>query len=237
MRVGNVSKQNNTVYSFFKYAGWVYIVLAVLILQFAVWLRISDLMHPSIFSWIQISDVMPQGQSLDKLEVRYAEHPRLGLLHLIPGLIFVTLAPLQFITRIRQGHIAFHRGMGRVIASCGIISGLIAVPIAFMLPPFGGIGTQAAAVFFGIIFLFSLVRAVQQIRRKEIASHREWMIRAFSLAMGAASVRIFFIGPLHLITGLGFEEVFATSFWLGFSVNLVVAEIWINYTRPHPRNR
>ncbi len=186
MSVGNVSNQNKTVYVFFKYAGWVYIVLSVLLLQSSVWLRISDLMHPSIFSWIQISDVMPPGQSLDKLEVRYAEHPWLGLLHLIPGLIFVTLAPLQFITKIRQGHIAFHRGMGRVIATCGIVSGLMALPIAFMLPAFGGIGTQAAGVFFGIIFLFSLVRAVQCIRRKEIANHREWMIRAFSLAAPVA---------------------------------------------------
>jgi uncharacterized membrane protein YozB (DUF420 family) len=233
MSVGNVSNQNKTAYVFFKYAGWVYIVLSVLLLQFAVWLRISDLMHPSIFSWIRISDVMPHGAPLDKLEVRYAEYAWLGLLHMIPGLIFVTLAPLQFITRIRQGHIAFHRGMGRVIATCGIVSGLMALPIAFMLPAFGGIGTQAAGVFFGIIFLFSLVRAVQCIRRKEIASHREWMIRAFSLATGAATVRIFF-GLLILITGLDFEAVTATSFWLGFSVNLLVAEIWINYTRPHP---
>jgi uncharacterized membrane protein len=76
-------------------------------------------------------------------------------------------------------------------------------------------------------------RALSLAEREEIANHREWMIRAFSLAAGAATVRIF-VGPLHLITGLGFEAVFATSFWLGFSVNLLVAEIWINYTRPHP---
>jgi hypothetical protein len=148
-------------------------------------------------------------------------------------LIFLTLAPLQFITRIRQGHIAFHRGMGRVMATCGIFSGLMVLLFTFMLPAFSGIGTKVAGVFFGIIFLFSLVRAVQCIRCKKIASHREWMIRAFSLATGAASVRIF-IGLLHLTTGLGFEAVFATSFWLGFSVNLLVAEIWINYTRPYP---
>jgi uncharacterized membrane protein YozB (DUF420 family) len=233
MRVGNFSKQNKTVYIFFKYAGWVYIVLSVLILLFSVWIRISDLMHPSIFSWIRISDLIPHSASLDKIEVRYAEYPWLGLLHMIPGLIFLTLAPLQFITQIRQGHIAFHRGMGRVMATCGIFSGLMALPIAFMLPAFGGIGTRAVGVFFGIIFLFSLVRAVQCIRRKEIASHREWMIRAFSLATGAASVRIF-MGLLHLVTGLGIEALTATSFWLGFSVNLLVAEIWINYTRPHP---
>jgi hypothetical protein len=230
MSLGNFSKQNKTVYTFFKHAGWVYIVISVLILQVSVWIRISDMMHPSIFSWIQISDLVPHSASLEKIEVRYEEHPWLGLLHMIPGLMFLTLAPLQFITQIRQGHITLHRGMGRVMATCGIFSGLMALPLAFMLPAFGGIGTRVVGVFFGVIFMFSLVRAVQCIRCNEIASHREWMIRAFSLATGTASVRIFF-GILHLITGLDFEAITATSFWLGFSVNLLVAEIWINYTR------
>ena len=33
------------------------------------------------------------------------------------------------------------------------------------------------------------------------------------------------------MSGLGLEEVFGTAFWLGWSVNLLVAEVWINYTR------
>jgi len=60
--------------------------------------------------------------------------------------------------------------------------------------------------------------------------HREWMIRTFALAMGAASIRVF-IPLLIVLTGLGLEEVFGASFWLGFGVNLLVAEVWINYTR------
>jgi len=86
-------------------------------------------------------------------------------------------------------------------------------------------------VLFGAIFTFALARAFYHIRRKDIASHREWMIRAFSLASGVASIRIF-IGLMQGFGGLGLEEVFATSFWLGFSVNLLVAETWINVTRP-----
>jgi hypothetical protein len=56
------------------------------------------------------------------------------------------------------------------------------------------------------------------------------MIRTFSLAMGVATVRVFLI-LLRPVMGFGHEEAFGASFWLGFSVNLVVAEAWINHTR------
>ncbi|HAJ00456.1 MAG TPA: hypothetical protein DCL97_07265 [Dehalococcoidia bacterium] len=49
------------------------------------------------------------------------------------------------------------------------------------------------------------------------------MIRTFSLAMGVATVRVFLI-LLQSLMGLSQEESFGASFWLGFSVNLVVAE-------------
>ena len=66
--------------------------------------------------------------------------------------------------------------------------------------------------------------AMRHIFRKEVRQHREWMIRTFSLAMGVATVRVFLI-LLRPVMGFG------ASFWLGFSVNLVVAEAWINHTR------
>ena len=56
------------------------------------------------------------------------------------------------------------------------------------------------------------------------------MIRTYALAMGVASIRIF-LGLSTTLTDLGMEKTFGTSFWLGFSVNLLVAEVWINHTR------
>jgi hypothetical protein len=45
-----------------------------------------------------------------------------------------------------------------------------------------------------------------------------------------ASIRVF-VGLFTGMLDFGFEEVFGTSFWLGFSVHLLVAEVWINHTR------
>lgn len=166
----------------------------------------------------------------DAFDVRYVRHPWIALLHMVPGLLFLTLAPLQFIARIRERRIGFHRGLGRVLAPCAAVSALFALAANFRFPAFGGISTQTATVFFGALFLFSLAKAIHHIRKKEVRLHQEWMIRTFALAMGVAGIRIY-IALFLAISDFKFEEVFGTTFWLGFGTSLLVAEVWINHTR------
>jgi len=196
--------------------GWAVVVLSVVILL--------------VFAGIRLVDMTQDPPPTDAFGGRYAQHPSVALLHIVPGLLFLTLAPLQFVARIRRRRIGFHRGLGRLLVLCAAISGLFALVASFRLPAFGGTSTHAATVFFGSIFLFSLAKAVRHIRRKEVRRHREWMIRTFALAMGVASIRVF-IGLFTALSDLDLEEAFGTSFWLGFSTNLVAAEVWINQTR------
>ena len=56
-----------------------------------------------------------------------------------------------------------------------------------MLFPFGGATETAASIVFGFIFLFSLGKSFYHVKKKEIAIHREWMIRSFAIGLGAAS--------------------------------------------------
>ena len=214
-----VSKQSNRTLMITRTLGWAAIVLSVIILL--------------VFAAIRLADMTQDPPPTDAFGVRYVEHPWVAFLHMVPGLLFLTLAPLQFVARIRQRRIDIHRGLGRMLVTCAAISGLFALVAAFRLPAFGGISTQAATVFFGAIFLFSLTKAFRHIRRKEVRLHREWMIRTFALATGVASIRAF-IALFTALSDLGLEEVFGTSFWLGFGVNLLLAEVWINYTRTEP---
>jgi uncharacterized membrane protein len=113
---------------------------------------------------------------------------------------------------------------------CAAISGAFALVAAFLFPAFGGIATLTATLFFGVIFLFSLIKAVWHIRHKDISLHREWMIRTFALGLGVATIRLF----IALFSGLGdftMEEIFGTAFWLGLGTNLLLAELWIKRTR------
>ena len=202
--------------SIIRALGWVAIVLSAMLLLAEGASRLADLTQDP--------------PSTDVVDIRYVRHPWITLLHIVPGLLFLTLAPLQFVARIQKRRIGLHRGLGRILAICAATSGLFALVANFRFPAFGGISTQAATVFFAAIFLFSLTKALRHIRKKEVALHREWMIRTFALATGTATVRIF-LTLLPALSGLGLEDVFGASFWLGFGINLLVAEVWINHTR------
>jgi hypothetical protein len=73
----------------------------------------------------------------------------------------------------------------------------------------------------------------RHIRRREIALHREWMIRAFSIGLAVATIRpiIGFFFATSRFTGLTPYEFFGTAFWIGFVLHLIAAEAWIHSTR------
>ncbi|HEY3043087.1 MAG TPA: DUF2306 domain-containing protein [Vicinamibacterales bacterium] len=211
-----------------RVAGWAAVVISVLILLAFSAIRFADMTSPST--------ALRAGGSraADGFDIRYVQHPLLAVLHIVPGLVFLTLAPLQFVPRIRQRHLRVHRRLGWVLATCAATSGLLALIINVRFPAFGGISTQSATVFFGAIFLFSLTKAIRHIRKKEIQRHREWMLRTYALAMGVATIRVF-VGLFMALSNYTFAEVFGAAFWLGFSVNLLAAEVWINASRAHQR--
>ncbi len=196
--------------------GWVAIVLSVLLLIFSGANRLAS--------------VTQDPATADAFDIRYIQHPWVTLLHIVPGVLFLSLGPLQFVARIRRRRISVHRGLGRILVVSAAISGVLALVVNFLFPAAGGISTQSATAFFGVIFLFSLAKAFRHILKKQVTQHREWMIRTFALAMAVATQRVFLV-LLIAVTGLGLEEVFGAAFWLAFSLNLLVAEVWINYTR------
>ena len=59
------------------------------------------------------------------------------------------------------------------------------------------------------------------------------MIRAFAIGLAVSFVRpivgVFF--ATSRITHLTPHDFFGIAFWLGFTIQSIAAEIWINYTR------
>ncbi|MGH9695917.1 MAG: DUF2306 domain-containing protein, partial [Bryobacteraceae bacterium] len=166
------------------------------------------------------------------MDAGFARHPLLTMLHITPGLLFVVLAPLQFVRRLRNRKPKLHRWIGRVVLVCGMIIGGTALVMSPQMA-IGGANETAATMLFAIVFLFSLTKASLHIRRGRVALHREWMIRAFAIGFAVATIRpivgVFF--ATRVFTHLTPHDVFGTAFGLGFTIQLMVAEIWINYTR------
>jgi len=165
------------------------------------------------------------------LDAAFAQKPVLTLLHIVPALVLVSLVPFQFSRSFRNRHLQIHRWIGRTIMVLGLIIGFSA--LALLRDPIGGGVEVSAILVFDAIFLGSLIKAFVHVRRGEIALHREWVIRAMSVALGVATVRpimgAFF--ATSRLTGLTPHEFFGVAFWIGFSLTCVAGEAWIRYTR------
>jgi len=162
----------------------------------------------------------------------FAAHPLLTLIHIIPGLLFMLLAPLQFVKRLRAHYPRAHRFIGYIVLASGLIIGTTALIMGSIMA-IGGITETLAVTVFGIAFLFSLLNAYLHIIKREIALHREWMIRALAIALAVSTTRpivgIFF--ATSRFTGLTVHQFFGIAFWIAFILHITVAEIWIGRTR------
>jgi uncharacterized membrane protein len=160
----------------------------------------------------------------------FAAHPAHTLAHVVLGGLFLALAPLQFSSRVRERYVRFHRWSGRALIFAALTVGLSGLSLGALFP-YGGRAATSAVFVAGAVFLFALVSAFKAIRRGDVARHREWMIRMFSIGLGIATVRV--VGLLLLaVTRSSFQESAGTAFWVGWLSTFAVAELWIRYTRP-----
>jgi uncharacterized membrane protein len=179
----------------------------------------------------------PVAAQFGALDDLFAHYPVLTLIHIAPGLLFMLLGPLQFNSTIRARHLRWHRWSGRVFVACGLVIGISALVMSFRMPAIGGVNQAAATTLFGTYFLLALSRAFWLIRRREVALHREWMIRAFSIGLAVATIRpimgIFF--ATSRFSGLTPHEFFGIAFWIGFVLHLMAAEARIHLTQSRRR--
>ena len=188
-----------------------------------------------VLASLQITDPFAADRPAELLRVdgRFAAHPFLTLLHVVPGGILLLFAPLQFSSRVRNRHRQLHRWSGRVLMVAGIVA--VAPALFFgVIIPYGGTGEAVAIVVIAGLFLLALCTAFIAIRRHQVARHREWMIRAFALALAISSVRVVASMLDAALTPAGFRPpvIFVISIWTGWMLTLGAAEVWIRYTRP-----
>lgn len=163
---------------------------------------------------------------------KYNAHPLATLLHVAPAALFMMLAPFQFSRRLRSRYIRLHRWSGRLVVAIAVPIGLSGLFFGLLMPFSGALEASAIALFGGF-FLLAVTRAFIAIKSGEVARHREWMLRMFSVAIGISTVRIVGI-VLAVVTREGPESWFAQSVWIGFALTVAAAELWIRSTRRRP---
>jgi uncharacterized membrane protein len=171
------------------------------------------------------------------LDSHFASQRALTLTHILPGMVFMILGPLQFIRNLRSRYPRFHRWSGRLFLTASAIVGVTGVTMAFR-KTVGGLDEKAAIILFGTFFLVALAKALWHALHREFAQHREWMIRGYAIGLAVATIRPivggFFAAALLSGHAPELKEFFGTAFWVGFTLQTIAAEIWINYTRASP---
>jgi hypothetical protein len=160
------------------------------------------------------------------LDAVFASHATLTLAHILPALAFVVVTPF-----------AIFRGSAetgwaeRLLFPLGGVVGLTAYAMSVYAE--GGWLERSAVLFFNSIFLFSLFRAYQCMRRGQPLLRRRWIVRAVVILLGIATTRpvmgIFF--ATSRVTHLAPNQFFGIAFWIGFSINTLIAELWLRSRR------
>ena len=94
--------------------------------------------------------------------------------------------------------------------------------------PFSGWIERAYIGVFGTLFLVALVKGFVHIRAGRVALHREWMIRAFAVALAFATMRVIFIPALAIVgdpTDQQITTLSASSFMAAFVLHALLAEV------------
>ena len=198
--------ETQTSWRWLRIGFWACIVIAVAV----VLRRTVALAHPP-------QSAPPQ---LAELDAVFASHAALTLAHILPALAFVLLTPFVYIRRFAGA--AWPR---RFLFPLGFVVGITAY--AMSQYSVGGWVERSAVLLFNSLFLFSLFRA-WQLSRSPVLSLR-WLTRAIAVLLGIATTRpvmgIFF--ATSRFTHLSPKQFFGIAFWIGFSINTVIVELWL----------
>jgi cytochrome bd-type quinol oxidase subunit 2 len=159
------------------------------------------------------------------------------IIHIVSSAVFALVGAFQFARRFRRRHRTWHRRAGRIL----VVAGLLVVASALWMTVFYEPEPGTGNLLYGFRLILTtatascLVLGFTAARRRDLTSHRAWMIRAYALALGA--------GTQAFTVGIG-TAIFGTSDLVGdlsrvaaWVINLTVAELIIRRTIRRPARR
>ena len=176
------------------------------------------------------------GPAVRSADPRFDAFPVVLVLHIVGSAVFALVGALQFVPRFRRRRSRWHRRAGRLLVVTGllVVASALWVTLGYAAQPGTGPVLFVVRLVVAPAMAMCLVMGFVAIRRRDIASHRAWMIRGYALALGA--------GTQVLTEGLG-GVVFGSGVLAGdlekgaaWVINLAVAE-WMIRRRPVRRSR
>lgn len=175
--------------------------------------------------WLGVGEIRPDS-------ARFAAAPAPLVLHILGIVVFSLLGPFQFAPGGRGRWPAWHRAAGRVLVVAGLVAAATGLWMTQYYPPGVNDGAllHAMRLAFGSAMAASLLLGVEAVRRRDFAQHRDWMMRAYAIGMGAGTQVVVYI-PWLLLVGPTHERSRALLMGAGWIINLAVAEAIIRRRR------
>jgi uncharacterized membrane protein len=166
------------------------------------------------------------GPQLMPADERFAPFPLPLVLHIVGATTYAIVGAFQFVPRFRRRHLAWHRRVGRVLTVAGLMVAVSALWMTLLYAQKPGTGDllYVLRLVFGFAMAACLVLGFTAIRRRDIAAHRAWMIRAYAIGV-AAGTQAFTGGIGGALFGTGeFPADLAKG--AGWVIDLAIAE-WV----------
>lgn len=179
---------------------------------------------PLTFGAIRINQLI-SGAEITPANARFFASPSPVVIHIISSAIYALLGAFQFVSRLWQRGIKWHRWVGRLLLPFGLLVGFSGLWMTLFYPyPEGASDLlYVLRLFFGSGMVLSIILGFISIRKRDVKQHQAWMTRAFAIGMGAGTqVLTGMIGALLLGKPNEFEN--ALLMGAAWVINLAVAE-------------
>lgn len=152
------------------------------------------------------------------------------LLHVAGGTVPLFLGPFLLWSGLQRWRPRLHRWIGRtylIVGGLGVGGGAILSMIAAQPPR----GLYVATFTLALAWYAAASMAYRAIRNRQIAAHREWVIRSYVLTVTFVTCRLAMRVPA--IVAMGGEAITAVI-WANWIVALLITEVALQWRRGGP---
>lgn len=149
--------------------------------------------------------------------------------HLLTAIAPLVLGPFQFWTWFRKHHLKWHRLLGKLYIIGCLFGGLTALYLGYTQPYEGSI---VPVMILACLWLFMTISAWLSVKNRNIAAHRLFMIRSYTLTFVFVFLRILGdlidnYGLLSFIENAAIRDT--TQEWLSWVIPLLTVEVTISW--------
>ena len=150
------------------------------------------------------------------------------LVHVICGIVATLIGAFQFIPVFREKKPVLHRNLGKIYLGCILLSTIV----SFYLVSTAGLGIVygVGLTMLGIVWLGSSAMAYFAIRNRNIAMHREWMVKSYVLTLSFVFFRL--VEDLLIRAGISnFAERKVLMAWASWAIPFFITEVVLQIRR------